>query len=957
MSANVTLLKPGEDILEKCSGLYFENREVTFVFPSRRSGRYLKKIIADKLKRPFIPPDTYSIEEWITKESERFLHKRKVLDELDGSLVIENVIKDTGKYEEIFGKTRGTFPFYWLREVFNLFEEFMRNGVEVNQVEKIYLADDNKIKIGLLENLPLIYRHYLEYLEKERLTTPGYSYLTLWRNLDSLKIRDVIFAGLYAPTRVEMAILKRSLESPTNTVIFQLTGYEDPLLRKVLEELSIDYTPAEKELPDTTIYFVPDSFSQADIVREILHRGKQKIEEWNDTVIITPEASMLLPLLQGALSKIDSPFNITMGYPISRTSLYALLSRLFKIWTSIPADRVHYLDFISVILSPLVKNLEISGHEAVVSRIFFQNLREVVKDNNFLLVDPLTLLHQDLLPEEVENKEDFLKEVSEIFKLLFNLPGEEETTIGNLSARILRILNLIIEKSPFKNYIFSREYADTLLKSVEELSRKEIASRKMKINEAIRIIQKELETTTVPFSGTPLRGIQVMGLLEARNLKFRRVIVLNANEEILPPKAKSSALLPAWLKNRLGITMDIDSFQYHDLVSKHHFYTLIEAAEEIHILTVDNDEMLTSRYVEEIMWKHREKAKLKTYSLPVTIKPPEDRVTIEKTENIIRQILKKSLSPTLLNTYIECPLKFYFTFILNLEEEGEEYEHEKYKKHGLIAHSILEEAYRKVFLEGDPTISEEKLEVLKKEIEKLTEKTIKSEFPEEKGLYNARALILQEVMKTKLTSFAIIDLNKNKGKQLLGLETRIEIEEKSGRRFKLKGILDRIQSNPEDNTVEIVDYKTSGSTLHYKSTIDKPGKENFWENLLELDYPTSIDTIEDDMELRRAFFDTVRNVQLPLYAYLYRKHSEKKGKDLPAIRPVFYFIRENQPQNLKLELSPLTDTSEAELFEKRVLLPLIEAILNPSIPFYPDSMDESFCKYCPYQTICRMGIE
>ncbi len=960
MSTNVILLKPEEDILEKCAELYFENKETIFVFPSRRSGRYLKKIIADKYKQPFIPPETYSIEEWILKKGETFQQKRKLIDELDGSLVIEKIIRRIGKYEEIFGKKYDTFPFYWLREVYTLFEELMKNGVEVEDVQKVYLADDNKIKIKLLENLPLIYHSYLDYLREEGLTTIGYSYYILFKNIDLLKIHNTIFAGLYAPTRVETVILKKSLSFKGNILLFQTTNYYDPLLEKVLNEMSVTYSPSNKDLPTTTIYFVPNLFSQTDIVREILHSGKNRIEEWNDTVIIVPEPSMLLPLLQGALSKINSPFNITMGYPISRTSLYSLIGKLFKIWVSDQYDKVHYLDFISVISSPLIKNLKIKEYEPVISRIFFQNLRQTVKDNNFLMVDPLKLLQPSLLPKEVKEKGLFLKEVSEIFKLLFYLPRDKETTIKYLATKLIKILNIIIEKSPFKKYIFSREYADTLLKSIEQLGRKEIATRKMKINEATKIIRKELENTSVPFSGTPLKGIQVMGLLEARNLKFRRVIILNANEDTLPPIAKSSPLLPATIRTQLNLTMDLDSFQYHDLISKHHFYTLIESAKEVHIIVVYNDESLTSRYVEEILWKYENKTKIKRYSFPVTIKIPEEKIKINKTASIIKNLLHKPLSPTLLNTYIECPLKFYFSFILKLEEDYEEYEQEKYKKHGIIAHKILEEAYKKVFLKGDPILREDKLEELKSTINDLSEKIVRDEFPEEKGLYTVRALILQEVMKTKLNSFATIDININKGKQLIELERKIEIEDEiDNTKFRLKGILDRLQKDLQNNIIEIIDYKTSSNSKNYKPPVlNLRKKTNFWETIISLDYPETINTIEDDMEFRRVFFDTIKNIQLPLYAYLYRKHMENISKTNISlqIKPTFYFIRENT-RSMALDLSPLSDSSEAELFKNRILSTLIRSILNPAIPFYPDSLDESFCSYCPYQTICRMGIE
>ena len=313
--------------------------------------------------------------------------------------------------------------------------------------------------------------------------------------------------------------------------------------------------------------------------------------------------------------------------------------------------------------------------------------------------------------------------------------------------------------------------------------------------------------------GSPLKGLQVLGLMESRGLSFDNVFILSMTDSVVPSISEVSPLIPKDISNSLGIGYvgrDID-------IQKYHFMSLILGAKNVSLIYLKNDNIVKSRFIEELIWKKQ----LKEKSLDVAniiegvvlnTKIKQTKKEYEKTKEIRKYLENFEYSATSINTYMKCKLQFYYRYILRLSEYVDYDNDYENIDIGNCIHAFLQEVFCKGF----------KHELLvhqnfKKYYDESLEKYLLQYFS---NTQTGNIFLLKKLIRSKMNSFYNNEI-KRKFKEVLNVEFDVDsVLNVNGKNYKLKARIDRIDMN-EDGTKCIIDYKTGkADNSLYKHFVD-----------------------------------------------------------------------------------------------------------------------------------------
>jgi ATP-dependent helicase/DNAse subunit B len=213
----------------------------------------------------------------------------------------------------------------------------------------------------------------------------------------------------------------------------------------------------------------------------------------------------------------------------------------------------------------------------------------------------------------------------------------------------------------------------------------------------LHLFQKMLLTRTTPFEGTPVKGMQVLGVLETRSLSFDRVFVLDVNEEVLPDTRKEDSLLPFKVREVLGLPTYLD----RDQLAAYYFETLWRGAQEVHLFFVENDQKEKSRFIEQLLWEKQKRDRViksegyfhkVQYQINLKNKVPGE---VKKTPEMVDSLRQISYSATALDTYLECPQEFCYRYLFGLEKKEEVSGEIERTGIGKFVHSVLSQYFGK----------------------------------------------------------------------------------------------------------------------------------------------------------------------------------------------------------------------------------------------------------------------
>jgi ATP-dependent helicase/nuclease subunit B len=937
---NVLLISSSENLVEKVAehlvGTEKDYSSSFVIFPGKRPSHFLRKVLAGKEQSSFIPPLILSMDEFIDHVHDESLGlPGRKLEAIDAISILYGIhIASPEHLGRRSFLTPDTF-FPVGMKLYNDLEELYIEGVSPDKVREIdSIAGENipEATAERLQSLSYFYETFYKRVGEDRFSTRSSRYHTVSEKIDRLNLdrfERVILAGFFVLTKSEKIIFKSLMTKGNTLFIFQ----EGEGLKKKLSDLGI---PAEKQFPSTEpgfhCYRSPDSHGQVLGVSTLLKQKidrKERMDE--ETVIVLPSSEGLLPLFHQALSLLDPEgYNISLGYPLQRTPLFGFFNNLMEVVSTMDGDRLYVPYYLEFILHPYTKNIYFHG-KAEVTRILFHTLEATLTKKRTLkflsladLENDETLL--DSIREKVLNVEpgitlqmmrDHLKAIHDhtLRKLL------SFRDVGDFAGRLKEVVEYLYRNSTARLHPFFYPYSESFLAHLDILSKSLMkGTRFQEVTSYFTLFRKYILTTYTPFAGTPLRGVQVLGFLETRNLKFENVLILDANEGILPNTAREDSFLPFKARQALGLPTFLD----REEIMFYTFGTLIRGARESHLFYVENDQKEKSRFVERLLWERQKKEEkrddrsyVKTIQYRVSLREQDPR-PVKKSTEIIRFLKEYSFSASSLNTYLSCPLQFYYEYVLGLREKeviSEEFEKEEI---GSFVHGVLCDTFKgKV----GSVLTEREMDL--REFRKIFDQRFEEQYGKDPSgeIYLLRNQV-EKHLRDFIKYYQVPKIKEFRTK-IVGLEQRIDVKKDS---FNLNARLDRVEKRGE-RTV-IIDYKTSAN-----------------KNYLTIRYHKL------DLSNRDSWGEAMGTLQLPFYLLTYSTLTGEKPESIDCMFLLLGRVRMDTDIEVPLFKNEI-EFSENFGNLTKVIFSLLREIVNPDQPFVPTTDPKNSCGRCPYGYIC-----
>lgn len=933
------LIHPKENLIKKIlSFLTGEGKDYSssiVVFPGRRPAHFLRKELASVIRTSYIPPVIFSIDDFVDYVFERTQLKKK-LETIDAIAILYEIHKHA---ETILGDDRFITPDSFLPiglKIYRDLEELFIEGINTHLVKSIQPYIDETIPentIKRLQSLSYFYEEFYKKVEQHNFSTRAVRYRVASHTVDTVgldKFRMIIFAGFFALTQCEQTIFKKLLSLDNSLFIFQ----DGPGINEKLKSLGISFENRDFVATEPKIFFYqsPDTHGQVYTLSNIIEskmREKKPLDE--HTTIVLPSSETLFPLLRQGLPILsEEQYNISLGYPLSRTPIFGFINNLFELVTSMDEDRVYIPDYLKFVLHPYTKNIYFNG-KAELTRIMFHSIEEQLlkkKTRTFLTL------------AEIEEDENILSYI------LQNIPFETEgITILQIKKHLQEIhqntINKFIQINSLKDfaincidlltYIYNNStarlhplfypFAESFIRFLDMLSKSLMKTLFFAEKDSyFTFFRKYISTCHTPFEGTPINGLQVLGFLETRSLHFNTVFLLDANEEIIPDTKREDTLLPHKARQILGLP----TYQDRDNLTAYYFQTLIKSAQEVHLFYCENDKKEKSRLVERLLWEKQkkdgttdEKKYLNFIQYKVNLKhcPPQD---IKKTHSTIKYLQDFTYNATALDVYLKCPLQFYYSFVLRINKKEEVSGEIERKDIGKLVHRILSEFFAKKI--GTP-LKEHDLSL--HEMERLSHIIFEQSYG--KNVTGTVYLLKRQLLLHMIDFLKSYYIPLVKKESVTVLKTEYDINYRIGPHA-LKGRLDSIEKR--DKKIFIIDYKTSANPRSLK-----------------------INYKHLDINNRDSWNNAIGSIQLPFYIFLYSRITNTKIRNLNGM---FLFLGKTKISS-DIEF-PLFD-SQMQIERtygllQDIIMKIMEEIKDPSVPFTSSNNKREVCPSCHFQYIC-----
>ena len=933
------------------------------VFPNKRAGLFFNEYLAQESESPIWSPAYVSISELF-----RSLSPWEVGDPV--KLVCE--LYKIFRRETQSTETLDDF-YFWGEMLISDFDDADKNKVDTdklfsnlqdlrNIMDDYTFIDDEQEEairqffqnfsierrtalkerfISLWDVLGNIYKGFRESLASQNIAYEGMMYRHVIEHLDvdKLPYEKYVFVGFNVLNKVEHTLftqlkdagkavfywdydefyMKENRQAVTHEagefIRRNLRDFPSPLSGELFKNLS---KPKE-------VHYIASSTenAQARYLPQWIRNNLTTPEK--ETAVVLCNEALLQPVLHSLPAEVKH-VNITMGFPLSQTPVYSFLIALLELHThgfNFKSGRYTFQSVVTLLKHPYTRQLtgqaELLEKELTRNNRFYPLPGELGKDE--FLTRLFTPLSGNL--NLCIRLSETLQQVAGIYQA--NTSGTEDTDA----------FNQLYRESLFKAYTTINRFR-TLIEE-DELTVQSETFR--------RLLVKILSTTNIPFHGEPAIGMQVMGVLETRNLDFRHLVLLSVNEGQLPKSGGDSSFIPYNLRKAFGMT----TIEHKIAVYAYYFYRLLQRAERITLMYNTSSDGLNrgewSRFMLQFLieWPH-----------PITRQFLEagqspqgtSSITVEKTPDVMRRMQslfdvranpKAKFSPSALNYYLDCPLKFYYRYVAGLSAPDEVSAEIDSATFGSIFHYAAEHIYKDLTTHGK-VINKEALETLLRNEVKLQDyvdtafKKLFFNVPQnEKPEYNGVQLINSAVIARYLKQLLQNDL---RYAPFTFIASEMEVDEpidiqtpKGVIKSRIGGIIDRMDS--KDGTLRIVDYKTGGDAdtpPHVESLFipDKKRSNYVFQTFL---YAAIMCRKQPTMKIA------------PALLYIHRAATE-------TYSPV---IQMGEPRKPK---EAVEDFSKYEKEYRERLQGLLEEIFNPEKSFTQTEIIEK-CTYCDFKALCK----
>lgn len=894
--------------------------EITIVLPNKRAKVFLIEALKNATSKTIIAPQITSIEDFVQDvASIRSVDSIELLFEFY-EVYLSITEKNHQQSFELFAN--------WAKTLLQDFNEIDRYLLDPSHVLS-YLKDIEDIKrwglevdqkTKLLENyidfwklLPVYYESLYNHLLFKSIGYQGLIYREAVNNLNhfsnTIGNRTFIFAGFNALNAAEEKIVQHLLALDQAKIYwdadqaFLNDPYHDAglFLRRFKEswkhyksnvfEWIVDDFSQSKNIQ---IIGTPKTIGQAKLAGSIIENliDQNPDASLDKVAVVLGEENLLVPVLYSLPASVGA-LNITMGYSGKNNPSQIFVAKLFKMHTNALSRKggsyvFYYKDVLDILTHPLV---EPYANAQRLVRIIKENNYTFITHHKILELHPEPSIFFNLLFEKWENGSvAVLKNISALLIAIkdhFSNDNEEEKVAKAFVYGVFKVINKLI------NYYSKHHHIDNI--------------------DTLHSIYKQIiDLAEVSFEGEPLRGMQIMGVLESRVLDFETVIITSMNEGKFPAGKSQNSFIPYDVKRELGLP----TFKEKDAIYTYHFYHLLQRAKNIYLIyNTENDGLDAgerSRFITQLevekKSKHNIAFDIYNPDLPNTAYEP---ISVPKSELVmerLKEIAVNGFSPSALTSYIRNPIEFYFQKILRIREVEEVEENIALNTLGTIIHETLKALYEPFI---GKFISENDLLNCFKLLDDEVLKQFKLVYKEGE-IKKGRNLLAFEVAKRNVSNFLKMELESvknNEAIQIIALEQTFErqfVHPKLPFPVLIKGNVDRIERR--DGKIRIIDYKTG--KVEKSNVVLKT-----WEGLTQ--------------ELKND-----KIIQVLAYAFMY----EKEAGELPIEVGIISF------KNLKSGFLPFGFKEEKDL---NVLI--TSQILNSYLEEIANLLGEIFDSNVPFE--------
>ena len=990
-----------KDMLEKYGT---DMSDIAVVFPNKRASLFLNSYLAQLARKPIWTPTYITISDLFRRHTD---------------LKVADPIKSICDLHKTFVKCTGIDEtldhFYgWGQLLLSDFDDVDKNMVDAKQIfanlsdiheldDVSYLTDyqkqmikkffsnfsdehNSELKKRFLQLWCHFYDIYVEF--NERLAQQGLAYEgALYRNVVSneniaFRHKKYLFVGFNMMQKVELNLCDRLMKQGKAAFYWDYDQYymdgnneAGHYIRQFLpyypNELA-DYPQQEiydnmTKNKDITYISAPTENIQARYVNTWLkENGRYKMGR--NVAIVLSDESLLQSVIHSLPPEVGS-VNITIGYPLQQTPFYSLIQQLIQLQgighpKFSDTYRLHYV--LIALRHPYTRYIS-EKYTELQNKLNEQ--KRFYPSREFLSMDGdegLSLLFRDLEGTNVPKGTDKERETDK---------GRDTASQDEYNKKlitylldVLRTIGIHAKKleDPLFHESLYRTY--TLLNRLQDLIM--AGDLQVDIITLERLIQQLIQTTSIPFHGEPAEGIQVMGVLETRNLDFDHILVLSCNEGKLPKGVNDSSFIPFTLRSAYGLTtvenkVAIFAYYFHSMLQRAHDITLT-----YNNATEDGQSGEMSRFMLQMMVESQHSIKRRT--LTAGQKPSRPAYNEEQKTDEVMAVLDdiKMITPTFLNTYQRCQKQFYYKYVKGLLEPDEIDEDEVDNKiFGNIFHRAAELFYYTFASKEDIAVDDRGKQRLIHPIvisagdldnalkdSSLVYRLVDQAFREElfkvsssdyHPKYNGLQLINKEVIASYLRQLITID-RRQAPFTIIGMEIVVSTTlgvatERGEKHFRIGGFIDRLDAvaangNPSAGgnlaeRIRVIDYKTGRLQATHPKDIDEV-----------------FGTTPQAMNKHSNYY-----LQAILYSLII-KNDRRFNPAQEPVSPGLLFIQnagsEDYDPTLKLGKELLTDVAPLEAEFTEHLRSLLADIYNPAVPLKPTD-DKKRCIYCPYAALCK----
>jgi CRISPR/Cas system-associated exonuclease Cas4 (RecB family) len=945
MNENTFLEYVAEDIIKKY-GTDLSN--IAVVFPNKRASLFLNEYLLHYVDKPMWSPAYITISDLFRSHTSLTvadplklvcdLHKiyldvTGINESLDrffgwGQLMIsdfDDIDKNMADADKVFSNVKDIHEMddisYLTDEQIESLEMFFEHVSGESELKKKFF--------NLWNNLSNIYHAFNDKLIAEGITYEGALYRSVIEDKNvEFKYDKYLFVGFNVLQKVEQQLFS-TLKKQGKAAFYwdfdssymrgghEAGRYISKYLADFPNEFDIDndslYNNFVKEKSISFISATTENI-QARFVADWLNTNN--IEADRRTAIVMCNEGVL-PTIIHSLPSADIKVNITTGYPLAQSPIASLLSQLLALqingFTKDGNIRKHYA--VTVLKHPYVKYITSKSVEQLVylmkSKVFIISKSDIIDDVDILqLFSPYVLLSERV------------KWLADILKKIAANSNDEDPFFRESVFRAYTLINRLF-----------------LLISSGDLDVDVITFQ--------RLMNQIIASTTIPFHGEPVEGLQIMGVLETRNLDFENILILSANEEMMPKGVNDASFIPYAIRKGYGLTT-VDN---KVAIYAYYFYRMLQRARHITLVYNNSTEGAKRGEMSRFMLQMLVESGHDIRRFALSAGQTHDTLitnSIEKTDAVMDVLYKKFdvsirqkddalLTPTAINNYMKCPLAFYYKYVGGIDEPDEIEEGEvDPRTFGNIFHFITEQIYKPVKERGGRVTSDYIDSILKSPsvLKKLMNEAFcsqlfnikdnKKSMPKLNGIQLINYNVIKTYVKNLLsydknnTPFDIVDIE-------MSVKADLTIHSTKEFRTTIGGRIDRLDC--KDGRIRVIDYKT-GTKVASANGVD----DLFISNDKHTDY----------------------YLQTFLYSMIVSDDTKANPAELP-VSPALLFIqhisKDDYDPTLKFGDELIADIKVYKDEYMEQLNKVITEIFDQSKPF--NACDNSkTCSFCPYRKLC-----